>query len=82
MLHLFALFEAAGLNPSDAVKCDVFLTDMNGFAAMNVNEQFQTPFPARTTIGVASLPLGAQIEIEMIALADSRITTGLDLERV
>jgi len=32
--------------------------------------QFARPYPARTTIGVASLPLGARIEIEMIARAD------------
>ena len=71
--NLFAVLEAAGLNPSNVVKCNVFLTNMNDFAAMNAiyAEQFQTPFPARTTIGVASLPLGAKIEIEMIALADS-----------
>ena len=51
------------------MKCNVFLTDMNGFAAMNefYSREFQQPYPARTTIGVASLPLGAKIEIEMIA---------------
>nr|WP_308355154.1 Rid family hydrolase [Priestia aryabhattai] len=50
-------------------KVNVFLTNMNDFAAMNevYATQFSAPYPARTTIGVASLPLGAQIEIEMIA---------------
>jgi 2-iminobutanoate/2-iminopropanoate deaminase len=68
-VNLFAVLEAAGLTPADVVKCNVFLTDMNDFAAMNkiYGEQFEQPFPARTTIGVASLPLGAHIEIEMIA---------------
>jgi 2-iminobutanoate/2-iminopropanoate deaminase len=68
-VNLFAVLEAAGLTPADVVKCNVFLTDMNDFAAMNkiYGEQFEQPFPARTTIGAASLPLGAQIEIEMIA---------------
>lgn len=42
---------------------------MNDFAAMNevYSKKFSSPFPARTTIGVASLPLGANVEIEMIA---------------
>jgi 2-iminobutanoate/2-iminopropanoate deaminase len=42
---------------------------MNDFSAMNeiYKKQFSEPYPARTTIGVASLPLGAKIEIEMIA---------------
>ena len=68
-VNLFAVLEAAGLTPADVVKCNVFLTNMNDFAAMNkiYGEQFEQPFPARTTIGVASLPLGAHIEIEMIA---------------
>ncbi len=67
--NLTAVLEAAGLTTDDVVKCNVFLTDMNDFAAMNeaYAERFSQPFPARTTIGVASLPLGSSIEIEMIA---------------
>ena len=47
----------------------MFLTDMNDFADMNevYATQFEEPFPARTTIGVAALPLGARVEIEMVA---------------
>jgi len=43
---------------------------MGDFAAMNAvySNQFGAPYPARTTIGVASLPLGARVEIEMIAM--------------
>lgn len=50
-------------------KVNVFLTDMNDFSAMNevYRTQFSEPHPARTTIGVASLPLGARVKIEMIA---------------
>jgi 2-iminobutanoate/2-iminopropanoate deaminase len=42
---------------------------MANFAAMNAvyARQFEAPYPARTTIGVAALPLGASIEIEMVA---------------
>ena len=67
--NLFGVLEAAGLTPNDVQKVNVFLTDMNDFAAMNevYKRQFSEPYPARTTIGVASLPLGAKIEIEMIA---------------
>jgi 2-iminobutanoate/2-iminopropanoate deaminase len=68
-VNLFAVLEASGLTPDDVVKVNVFLTDMNNFGAMNgvYSEQFSKPYPARTTIGVASLPLGAQVEIEMTA---------------
>lgn len=67
--NLFSVLEAGGMSADDVQKVNVFLTDMNDFAAMNevYKEQFSEPYPARTTIGVASLPLGANIEIEMIA---------------
>ena len=67
--NLFSVLEAAGLTSDNVVKVNVFLTDMNDFAAMNniYAKHFSQPYPARTTIGVASLPLGARIEIEMIA---------------
>ena len=67
--NLGAVLEAAGLAMDDVQKVNVFLTDMGNFAAMNevYRQQFSEPYPARTTIGVMSLPLGASIEIEMIA---------------
>jgi 2-iminobutanoate/2-iminopropanoate deaminase len=67
--NLFGVLKAGGMGPEHVVKVNVFLTDMNDFAAMNevYAAQFEQPFPARTTIGVAALPLGARIEIEMIA---------------
>jgi len=67
--NLFNVLETAGLTSNDVQKVTVFLTDMNDFSVMNemYKEQFTEPYPARTTIGVASLPLGAKIEIEMIA---------------
>jgi len=68
--NLCNVLEADGLTLNDVQKVNVFLTDMNDFSVMNevYKEQFTEPYPARTTIGVASLPLGAKIEIEMIAL--------------
>jgi len=60
---------AAGLGAQHVIKVNVYLVDMNDFAAMNAvyAAQFEKPYPARTTVGVASLPLGARIEIELIA---------------
>jgi 2-iminobutanoate/2-iminopropanoate deaminase len=67
--NLFAVLEAAGLGPDDVVKANVFLVDMADFAAMNAvyAKQFAAPYPARSTIGVAALPLGARVEIELVA---------------
>jgi 2-iminobutanoate/2-iminopropanoate deaminase len=63
--------ERAGSALDRVVKCTVFLADINDFAAMN--EVYRTFFPdappARSTIAVAGLALGARIEIECIALA-------------
>jgi 2-iminobutanoate/2-iminopropanoate deaminase len=67
--NLFYVLNSAGLTPDDVIKVNVFLTDMRDFDAMNsvYAKQFSSPYPARTTIGVNELPLGAQVEIEMIA---------------
>ncbi|MEH7126427.1 Rid family detoxifying hydrolase [Bacillus sp. JJ1532] len=67
--NLFEVLEVAGLTSDDVVKVNVYLTDMNNFAAMNevYETQFSSPFPARTCIAVLALPLGAEVEIEMIA---------------
>lgn len=67
--NLFSVLDAAGLTAGDVVNVQVYLTDMNDFAAMNevYATQFAKPYPARTTIGVASLPLGARVEIGMTA---------------
>lgn len=71
--NLFAVLAAGGLRPEHVVKVNVYLTDMGDFEAMNevYATRFEVPFPARTTIGVASLPLGAAIEIELIARRQS-----------
>lgn len=68
-INLFNVLKAAGLSSDDVVKVTVFLTDMNNFKSMNevYSKQFNSPYPARTTIGVKELPLGALIEVEMIA---------------
>jgi len=67
--NLAAVLTAAGLGFDDVVKVNVYLTSMEDFAAMNAvyARQFGEPFPARTTVAVAALPLGARIEIELVA---------------
>jgi len=66
------VLRAAGLSLDNVVKVTVFLTNMDDFSAMNsvYEKNFQAPFPARTTVGVAQLPLGARIEIEVMAHRD------------
>lgn len=67
--NLTAVVEDAGLTMDDVVKCNVFLTDMADFAEMNAvyATHFSEPFPARSTVAVAGLPLGARVEIELVA---------------
>mgnify|MGYP003384726160 CR=1 FL=1 len=54
---------------NDVVKANVFLTNMGDFAAMNAvyATYCPAPFPARSTVAVAALPLGARVEIELVA---------------
>lgn len=67
--NLKKVLAAAGLGFEHIVKTTVFLADMSDFAAMNevYAEYMVAPFPARSTIQVAALPLGARVEIEAIA---------------
>ncbi len=67
--NLEAVLNAAEKSLADVVKVNVYLTDMRNFAEMNevYARHFVAPYPARTTIAVAALPLGAIVEIEMIA---------------
>jgi len=66
--NLKALLDAAGKSFGDVVRAGVFLTDIGDFAAVNAiyAEHFALPYPARTTVGVAALPLGARVEIELL----------------
>jgi 2-iminobutanoate/2-iminopropanoate deaminase len=67
--NLGAVLAAAGLTFDDVITCQVYLTSMADFPAMNEEyaKHFSAPYPSRTTIGVASLPLGAHVEIGMTA---------------
>src|SRR4029078_8791446 len=74
--NLQAVLDAAGLGFDDVVKTTIFLTDVGDFAAATAvsAKHMPAPPPARSTVGIAALPKGALIEIEMIArrpLADA-----------
>lgn len=69
--NIGAILTAAGSSPEKVVKTTVFLTDMADFQAMNAvyASFFGEQCPARSTIAVKGLPLGAHVEIEAIACA-------------
>lgn len=69
--NLSTVLKAVQRDFSHVVKVTVFLTDMNDFAAMNAvyAMYFEAPYPARSTIAVKALPLGARVEMECIATA-------------
>ncbi len=66
--NLKAIVLAAGASFDDVVKATVFLIDLSHFALVNkiMAEYFGEPYPARAAVGVASLPRGAQVEVECI----------------
>ncbi|MBE2295826.1 MAG: RidA family protein [Phycisphaerales bacterium] len=66
--NLAAVAHAAGGSLDDTVKLNVFLTDLSHFALVNqiMAEYFQKPYPARAAIGVATLPRGAQVEMDAV----------------
>lgn len=75
MISLGAVLEAAGATFEDVVKTTIFLVDMNDFATVNAiyGAMFEgAEPPARSTVAVASLPRGARVEIEAIALRTER----------
>lgn len=67
--NIKANLAAHGSSLDRVVKCTVFLADIGDFERMNAvyREYFPANKPARTTVGVAALPLGARVEVECIA---------------
>jgi 2-iminobutanoate/2-iminopropanoate deaminase len=67
--NLEAVLAGAGLAMDNVIKVNVYLTSMANFSEMNqiYQECFSPPYPARTTVAVAELPLNALVEIELIA---------------
>lgn len=68
--NLKAVLEAAGSSLDKAVKCTVFLQDLNDYGKMNAvyGEFFKPPYPARAAVQVARLPRDVKVEIEAIAI--------------
>jgi 2-iminobutanoate/2-iminopropanoate deaminase len=73
LLNLAAVLRAHGLGMEDVLKTTVFMTDLAQFGEMNATyaKHFPVDPPARSTIQVAALPKGANVEIEAIALKPS-----------
>ena len=66
--NMAAVIEAAGGSLASIVKLNLFLTDLGQFSIANgiMADSLPQPYPARSTVGVASLPKGAQFEIEAV----------------
>jgi len=66
--NMQAVIEAAGGDLNSIIKLTLYLTDLNNFATVNdiMASVIPEPFPARSTVGVASLPKGASFEVEAI----------------
>jgi len=66
--NLQAVCQAAGADLDGILKLNIYLTDLANFATVNeiMAATFAEPYPARATIGVAALPLGAEVEMEAI----------------
>ncbi len=69
MSNIQALLEAASVDFSHVVKTNIFLKSMNDFAAVNeiYSQYFKSAPPARSTVEVAGLPKGVDVEIEVVA---------------
>ncbi len=70
--NLSAVCEASGGSLQQIVKLNIFLTDLGNFATVNdiMAQYFQQPYPARAAIGVASLPKGAEVEMDGILVTE------------
>ncbi len=70
LLNVKAILEEAGASMENVVKTTVFMADMSDFADMNAvyAEFFSEPYPARSAVAVKTLPKGASVEIEVVAV--------------
>ena len=70
--NLKAMAADAGATLDNAVKVNVFLTDLGNFAKVNeaMTRYFSQPFPARAAVGVAALPRGALVEVDAVLVID------------
>ena len=70
--NLKAVAEASGGSLSDAVKLNIYLTDLAHFAKVNqiMGTYFSQPYPARAAVGVAALPKGALVEADAVLVLE------------
>lgn len=70
--NLQAVCAAAGGSLAQIARLGIYLPDLGHFATVNqvMAEYFQAPYPARSTIGVAALPKGAEVEVDAILVLD------------
>jgi len=70
--NLKAVANAAGGDLKDIAKLNIFLTDLTHFPIVNetMAEYFTEPYPARAAIGVASLPKGAEVEMDAVMVIE------------
>ena len=68
--NLKAVLAAGGATFDDVVRVGIYMTDLGNFGAVNevMKKYFREPYPARSTIGVASLPKGVAVEVDVIAV--------------
>jgi 2-iminobutanoate/2-iminopropanoate deaminase len=69
--NLQLLLKDLGRDFANVLKVNVYLTSMSDFELMNsiYSRHFTAPYPARTTVAVAALPLGARVEMELVVAA-------------
>ncbi len=72
MKNLNAILTAAGVSFTDVVKTTIYLTDMSLYKTVNeiYGSYLSDPYPAREAVCVKELPLGAKVEISMVAVKD------------
>lgn len=72
--NIKSILEAAGSSMDDVVKVTVYMRDLSRFQEFNevYKRFFREPYPARSVVGVDSLPRGSVIEIEVVAVVSSR----------
>lgn len=68
--NLKAVLAAAGATFEDVVRVGIYMADLGNFGAVNevMQKYFREPYPARSTIGVAALPRGVAVEVDVIAV--------------
>jgi 2-iminobutanoate/2-iminopropanoate deaminase len=68
LTNLLAVLSAAGKTEADVIRVGVYLADMADYTVVNTvyAEFFSAPYPARTAIAVAALPLGALVEVDAV----------------